>query len=182
MLGNDLVRFTQTDGVFGAFMRGVSFEFGAICRAVLFDFGGLFFGELGFRGSLIFRCVELSFLLAFFLLGFFLCKFRFADSVNLSGFVVVKFSAASESVGLSVVGGFLVLCFHKLGRKSRGLVFTQFNFGARQLDGCRGGKLGSGSFSLGSKRRSGLFLCAVGTGRSVGFGAGVGKNPARKSA
>lgn len=112
-------------------MCGVGFEFGTICRAVLFDFGGLFFGELGFRGSLIFRCVELSFLLAFFLLGFFLRKFDFADSVNLSGFILVKFSAAGESVGLSVVGGFLVFCFHKLGRKSRGLVFTQFDFRAR---------------------------------------------------
>jgi hypothetical protein len=168
--------------VFGAFVRGVCFEFGTICRAVLFDFGGLFFRELGLRGSLIFRCVELSFFLAFFLFGLFLGEFSFADSVNLSGFVVVEFSAAGESVGLGVVGSFLVLCFHKLGRKSRGLVFAQFDFRARQLDVCRGCKLGSGSFTLGRKRRCGLFRRTIGTRHGFSFGASVGKNPAGKSA
>jgi hypothetical protein len=114
-------------------MRGVGFEFGAIRGAAFFDFLGFILGEFGFRGGLIFGGVEVCFFLAFFLFGFFVFgQFGFAGGVSFLDFVIFfKFGAADESIGLDVIGGFLVFGLDELGRKSHDLVFAQFDFAAR---------------------------------------------------
>jgi hypothetical protein len=124
---------TEGCGVFGTFVRGVSFEFGAIGGAVLFDFLGFILGEFALRGSLIFSGVQVRFFLAFVFLGFFvLGKFGFASGVNSLDFVIFfEFGATDQGIGLDVIGGFLVFCLDELGRKGNDLVFAQFDFTAR---------------------------------------------------
>jgi hypothetical protein len=117
--------------VFGAFVRGVGFEFGAIGGAVFLDFLGFFLGEFGFRGGLIFGCVEVRFFLAVFFFGFFVFgKFGFARGVNLLSIVLFKIRAPGQSVGFGVVGGFLVLCLGKFESEGGSLLFVQFRFAA----------------------------------------------------
>jgi hypothetical protein len=98
--------------VFGAFVSGVGFEFRPIRGAMLFYFFGFILGEFGFGGGLIFRCVEMSFFLAFFFFFFFvLGKFGFASGVDYFGFLFLEFGAAGEGIGFGVIGGFFVFCF-----------------------------------------------------------------------
>lgn len=98
--------------VLGTFVCGIGFEFGAIRGATLFDFLGFLLGEFGFRGGLVFGGVEMRLFLAFFFFGLFvLGKFRFAGDVNSLRFVLFKFGTAGQSIGLGVIGRFLVLRF-----------------------------------------------------------------------
>jgi hypothetical protein len=132
---HDVNGIAEGSGVFGAFVGGVGFELGAIRGAMLFDFLGFSLGELGLRGSLIFGGIQVRVFLALFFLGFFvLRKFGFASGVNFLDFVIFfKFGAADESIGLDVIGGFLVFCLDELGREGYDLVFAQVDFAPRGL-------------------------------------------------
>ena len=160
---------------------------------MLFDFFGFFFGELGFRGGLIFGGVEMSCFLAVLFFGFLVFgKFSFTDDVDFIRVVFFKFGATCKSVGFGFVGGFFVLGFGEFERERCSLLLVQFDFAA-----CRGGIGSGGCWQL--ERRSGMArrICAVGGKRSVvgnayvlvsrngsglGFGASIGEQPARKSA
>ena len=135
VLGHAVLGITEGGSVFGAFVRGVGCEFGAIGGAMLFDFFGFILGEFGFRGSLIFRSVEVSFFLALLFFGIFIvCEFGFSGGVSFLGFVVFfEFGAPGQSIGLGVIGSLFVFCFDKLGRESYDLVFAQFDIVPRGL-------------------------------------------------
>jgi hypothetical protein len=110
-----MLGITEGGSVFGAFVRGVGCEFGAVGGAMLFDFFGFILGEFGFRGSLIFRGVEVGFFLALLFFGIFVVReFGFYGSVNFLGFVVVEFGAAYEGIDFGVIGGLFVFCFGQL--------------------------------------------------------------------
>ena len=96
--------------MFGAFVGGVGFEFSSIRGAVLFHFFGFILGEFTLGGSLIFRGVEVGFLLAFLFLGFF-GEICLRSGVNLFGLVFLEFGATGEGIGFGVIGGFFVFCF-----------------------------------------------------------------------
>jgi hypothetical protein len=185
-----VLRITERGGVFGTFMRGVRFEFSAIGGAVLFDFLGFIFGELGFRGSLIFRCVLLRFVPPFFLFGFFfLRKFCFGSGVNFLYFVLFELGATGKSIGVGVCGSFLVFCFDKLRREGSGLIFTEITLSILGRYAASRWQLEWRSFVprriRAVRRKGGIFRSAdvfVGRNRSgFGFGSGVSENPAGKS-
>ena len=116
----------------GAFVGGVGFEFSAIRGAMLFHFFGFILGEFRFGGSLIFRGVEVGFLLAFFFFRFFVVgKFRFARGMDFFGFVFLEFGTTGEGIGFGVIGGFLVFCLGEFERERRGLLFAQVHVAAR---------------------------------------------------
>ena len=110
--------------MFGAFVRGVGSEFRAIGGAVFFDFLGFILGEFGFRGSLIFGGVEVSFFLTLFLLGFFFREVGFRRGMNFLNFVIFEFSATGQGIDFGVVGSFLVFCFGEFERERSGLLFV----------------------------------------------------------
>lgn len=114
-------------------MRGIGFEFGAIRGAVLFDFLGFFLGEFRFRGSLIFRSVQLGVFLRFFFLG----ELGSRSGVNFFGFVLLEFGAAGEGIGFGMLGNFFVLCFGQLGSEGSSLVIAQFDFAADRFSESR---------------------------------------------
>jgi hypothetical protein len=125
VFGHDMLGITEGGSVFGAFVRGVGCEFGAIGGAMLFDFFGFILGEFGFRGSLIFRSVEVSFFLALLFFGIFIVReFGFPGGVNFLGFVVVEFGAAEHGIDFGVIGSLFVFCFSQLQREGRGLLFA----------------------------------------------------------
>jgi hypothetical protein len=125
VFGHNMLGITEGSSVFGAFVRGVGCEFGAIGGAMRFDFFGFILGEFGFRGSLIFRSVEVGFFLALLFFGIFLvCEFGFSGSVNFLGFVVVEFGAADEGVDFGVLGSLFVFCFGQFQREGCGLLFA----------------------------------------------------------
>jgi hypothetical protein len=126
VFGHDMLGITEGGSVFGAFVRGVGCEFGAIGGAMLFDFLGFILGEFGFRGSLIFRSVEVGFFLALlFFFGIFVVReFGFSGGVNFLGFVVVEFGAADEGIDFGVFGSLFVFCFGQFQREGRRLLFT----------------------------------------------------------
>jgi hypothetical protein len=129
---HDMLGITEGGSVFGAFVRGVGCEFRAVGGAMLFDFFGFILGEFGFRGSLIFRSVEVGFFLALLFFGIFVVReFGFSGGVNFLGFVVVEFGAAEEGIDFGVIGSLFVFCFGQLQREGRGLLFAQFNVVAR---------------------------------------------------
>lgn len=135
VLVHDVLGIAQSSGVFGTFVGSIGCEFGAIGGAVFLDFFCFSFREFGFRCSLVFGGIAMFFLLPLFFLGFFvLRKFGFASGVNFRGFIVFfEFGAADESIGLDVIGGFLVFRLDELGRKGHDLVFAQFDIAARGL-------------------------------------------------
>jgi hypothetical protein len=99
---HDVLGITEGSGVLGAFVSGVGFEFGAIRGAMLFDFLGVILGEFGL-GGLVFGGVQVSFFLAFLLLGFLIRQFGFRRGVNLLGFVLFEFSATDEGIRFGLI-------------------------------------------------------------------------------
>jgi hypothetical protein len=113
-VAHDVQGIAESGGVFGAFVGGVGFEFSAIRGTVLFDFLGFLLGELSFGGGLVFGGVQVSFFLTLFLFGFFFREFGFSGGVNFFDlFFFVEFGSADQSVGLRVIGSFLVFRFGK---------------------------------------------------------------------
>ena len=125
VLRRDLFGITEGGSVFGAFVRGVGGEFGAVGGAMRFHFFGFILGEFGFRGSLIFRSVEVGFFLALLFFGIFVVReFGFSGGVNFLGFVVVEFGAADQGIDFGVLGSLFVFSFRQLLRERRGLLFA----------------------------------------------------------
>ena len=122
---HEVLGVAQSGSVFGAFVRGIGFEFGAVGSAVLFNFLGFLFGEFGFRGGLIFGCVEVRSLLALFFFGFFvLGKFGFADKVNPFDLIFFKFGATDECIGFRFIGSLLVFGFGQFECERRSLLIV----------------------------------------------------------
>jgi hypothetical protein len=123
VFGHDLLGIIEGRSVFGAFVSGVGCEFCAVGGAMLFDFFGFILGEFAFRGSLIFRSVEVGFFLALLFFGIFVvCDFGFSG-VNFLGFVV-EFSAADQGIGFGMLGSLFVFRFGQFQREGRGLLFA----------------------------------------------------------
>jgi hypothetical protein len=192
MFVHDVLGVTQSGGVFGAFVRGVGFEFGTICGAMFLNFLGFFLGEFGFRGGLIFGGVKVRFFLAVFFFGFFVFgEFSFAGSVNFLSVVLFEICAPGQSVGLGVVGGFLVFCFGQFKSEGGRLPLTQFSFAASGFGVCtrlyrqfeRRGFMPRRIRAVSEKGRirSNADIFVSGDGSGFGFRAGVGEKPAGKS-
>jgi len=95
----DSIVFTESRGVFRAFVRGVGFCFGAIGRAAFFHFLGFFFCEArDFCGMSFFRL--------FF------------------GFVLFEFGATDDGIDFDFFRGFFVFGFDEISGQCGNLVFT----------------------------------------------------------
>lgn len=99
----DVLGITEGSGVLGAFVSGVGLEFGAIRGAMLFDFLGVILGEFGLGGRLIFGGIQVSFFLAFLLLGFLIRQFGFRGGVNFLDFVLFEFSPTDEGIRIGLI-------------------------------------------------------------------------------